>query len=354
MSKFYSLKVSRIIRETADTVSIEFEVPADLKNVFEYKQGQYLTFKYLSKGQEIRRSYSICSSPYANEKLKVAVKQVPEGVFSTYANTGLMEGHSLEVMPPMGNFYTELNAGNQKQYVAFAAGSGITPVLSIIKSILLVENKSTVHLVYGNKDTASTIFKSELDKLAEQYANFQLTYVFSRQGNNDTILEGRINAEKSASIINQCKLAHANEYFICGPEEMIISVSKTLEKLGVDKKKVHFELFTTPVNLGAGEPQTVSTFSGKSKVTVLMDGAETNFELESSGINILDASIEAGVDAPFSCKGAVCCTCKAKVLEGKAIMNMNYALSDEEVASGYILTCQAHPQSEKLVVDFDV
>ena len=353
MSKFYPLKIAKVNRETADTVSVELEIPAELKSSFTYKQGQYLTFKSVMNGQEVRRSYSICSSPYNGEALKVAVKEVPNGLFSSFANRQLKPGDVLETMPPAGNFYTELNAANNKFYVLFAAGSGITPILSIIKAVLKVEPASRVHLVYGNKDAESAIFKNELDALTGTNTKFKITYVYSRDTSAET--QGRINKAKCNEIVTKFELGHADEYFICGPEEMIIAVSEYLGEKGIAKNKIHFELFTTPVNLKS-EPVAVTpgNFEGNANVTVIMDGSETNFNLSTKGQSVLDAAIGAGVDAPFSCKGAVCCTCKAKVVEGKAIMDMNYALSEEEVESGYILTCQSHPASAKLVVDFDV
>lgn len=237
--------------------------------------------------------------------------------------------------------------------MGFAAGSGITPFLSIIKSVMQVEGGSKFHLVYGNKDEDSVIFKKELDELCAKYDRLKVSYVYSRQKSNDPIFEGRIDKNKCAQLLDSLQLKNATEYFICGPEQMIMDVSDTLKQIGVDKKKVHFELFTTPVNLPS-DSKAAGSFNGVSAVTVIMDGMETSFDLDANGLNILDAAMDAGVDAPFSCKGAVCCTCKAKIVEGKALMNMNYALSEEEVENGFILTCQAHPQSEKLVVDFDV
>lgn len=353
MSKFYELTVSRINRETPDTVSIEFLIPEAVRSIFQYKQGQYLTFKINKDGQEYRRSYSICSSPYNGEGLKVAVKEVNNGIFSTFANRELKEGNVLQTMPPMGNFFTELKADQQKKYVAFAAGSGITPVLSIIKSVLLVEKGSEFQLFYGNKDENSIIFKNEIETLASNYPNFKFTYIFSRQKAADNHQEGRIDRAKAEELLKKNNLENASEYFVCGPEDMIHAVTGLLADKKVDKKKVHFELFTTPVAKPADSTSTES-FSGMSKVTAIMDGNETAFDLSGKGISILDAAIDAGLDAPFSCKGAVCCTCKAKVLEGKVKMDMNYALSDEEVAEGYILTCQSHPLTAEVKVDFDV
>ncbi len=355
MSGFHSIKVSKIIRETSDCVSIEFEIPASLKSEFQYKHGQYLTFKINKNGKEYRRSYSLCSSPYNGELLKVAVKEVNNGVFSTFANRELKPGDVLETMKPAGNFYTELNASNRKKYVGFAAGSGITPLLSIVKSVLLSEPKSEFHLLYGNKNSNSVIFKTELDNLIRTNANLKITYVYSREGGKDVLTTGRIDENKCNDYLLKNELQKADEYFICGPEEMIMSVNESLKKNNIDKNKIHFELFTTPVKLKSENTTNVeAAFDGNCMVTVLMYGTETQFNLNTKGDNILDAAIDAGIDAPFSCKGAVCCTCKAKIIEGKASMEMNYALSDEEVKTGYILTCQAHPQSAKLVLDYDV
>jgi ring-1,2-phenylacetyl-CoA epoxidase subunit PaaE len=354
MSQFHALKVKKIVRQTADAVSIELEVPSDKVAKFKYKQGQYLTFKMLDKGQEIRRSYSICSSPYNGEGLKVAVKEVANGAFSSYANKQLKEGDELQTMEPTGNFFTELNASNAKKYVGFVAGSGITPVLSILKSVLLVEPKSTFHLIYGNKDENSVIFKTELDELKNKYSNLTISYIYSRQSNDDKLFNGRIDDSKCKDLVNKFDLNKSDEFFLCGPEEMIMAVSENLKANKVDKHKIHFELFTTPVKLKQESTAAVENFSGISKVTTIINGDEVNFDLSGKGMSVLDAAIKAGGDAPFSCKGAVCCTCRAKVLEGKAKMNMNYALSEEEVADGFILTCQAHPLTERLVVDFDV
>lgn len=353
MSQFHALKVKKIDRQTADAVCIELEVPQHISSQFAYKQGQYLTFKMTDKGQEIRRSYSICSSPYNGEGLKVAVKEVPNGAFSTFVNKQLKEGDELQTMTPTGNFYTELKASNAKKYVGFAAGSGITPVLSILKSVLQVEPNSSFHLIYGNKDENSVIFKTELEELKNKYPKLTITNIYSRKKSDDAIFNGRIDEAKCKDLTAKFDLTKADEFFICGPEEMIMAVSENLKANKIDKSKIHFELFTTPVKLKQ-ENEVVANFAGVSKVTTIINGDEVNFELSGKGMSILDAAIKAGGDAPFSCKGAVCCTCRAKILEGKAKMDMNYALSDEEVNDGFILTCQAHPLTERLVVDFDV
>lgn len=353
MSSFHALKVKKIVRQTADAVCIELDVPTEIASAFTYKQGQYLTFKMMEKGQEIRRSYSICSSPYNGEGLKVAVKEVPNGAFSGFANKTLKEGDVLETMTPTGNFFTELKASNAKKYVGFAAGSGITPILSILKSVLQVEPKSSFHLIYGNRDANSVIFKNEIEELKNKYSQLSVTNIYSRAEMNNKLMHGRIDADKCKELETHFNLSKSDEFFICGPEEMIMAVSEFLKASKVDKSKIHFELFTTPVKLKQ-EASDVADFNGISKVTTIINGDEVTFDLSGKGMSVLDAAIKAGGDAPFSCKGAVCCTCRAKIIEGKAKMDMNYALSDEEVNEGFILTCQSHPLTERLIVDFDV
>ncbi|MFN3342383.1 MAG: FAD-binding oxidoreductase [Flavobacteriales bacterium] len=356
MSNFHTLTVVDIRKETSDSVSVAFEVDAKDSAAFSYAPGQYLTLRFTINGEEVRRSYSLCSSPFSGEKMRVAVKIVQGGKVSTYMNSVLKVGDKVDSLTPMGNFTISLKSDNQKHYVGFAAGSGITPVYSLIKAILEKEPKSKFTLIYSNKGSETTIFNKELEELHNANANrFKVVHVWSRQETGDPVLNGRLNAERTASIISKFDLKSADEFFICGPEEMIMNVSKSLKNSGIKKEAVHFELFTTPVLMASTESSVSGeTFSGDSQVTVIMDGIETKFKLAGNGVNILDAAIDAGADAPYSCKGAVCCTCKAKVQEGKAVMDMNYALTDKEVADGYILTCQAHPLTDKLVVDYDV
>lgn len=351
MSDFHALRIKDVRKETDDTVSIAIDVPDQLKKIFTYKQGQYLSFKKVIDGEDIRRSYSLCSSPVADHEHRIAVKRVENGKFSSYANEDMQAGEMIEVMPPEGNFTTEVKEGQKKHYVAFAAGSGITPIMSIVKTVLAVEKESTFTLYYGNRNIDSIIFKNELDQLkAENAGRFDLFYVISREeGQGD--FSGRISAEKCEEFYNlRNNLYEADEYFICGPEEMIFSVKDLLEAKGVSKEKVHFELFTTPVTEGSSEETNVNV---DSEVTVIIDGEEFTFTLNTEGDSVLDAAMNDGADVPFSCKGAVCCTCRAKVLEGTVHMDMNYALTDQEVEDGYVLTCQSHPTSKKVVIDYD-
>ncbi len=301
----------------------------------------------------MRRSYSLCTAPHEKE-IRVAIKEVKGGLVSSHINQKLKVGETIEVMTPMGTFTSILAGNNKKKYVLFAGGSGITPMMSILKSILYVEKQSTITLIYANKNEDSTIFKNELDSLATSNPNLKVVYVFDAPQNQVPDLQkGIITPEKALQLIENFGGVNADEYFICGPGPMMENVKNTLEKLQIKKEKVHIEYFTSvidAVNKASGE---ASGANVTSKVTVIQYGIETTYDLETTGISILDASIEAGVDAPFSCKGAVCCTCRAKVVEGKAKMDANFALTDDEVAQGFILTCQAHPLTEKLIVDYD-
>lgn len=353
MANFYNLPVKEIKRETEDTVSVVFDI-ANHKDAFNYKAGQYITLKLNINGEELRRSYSLCSSPSVDNEFRIAVKKVDNGRASGYINDTLKTGNTMEVMSPTGNFTTNFDA--PKNIIAFAAGSGITPIISIIKTALKKNSNSRATLFYGNKSAATTIFKNELDTMASKYGDrLSLNYIFSRESTGNPLFDGRITQEKASNLLSQTNKDGDTEYFLCGPEDMIMSVSYLIKSIGVDSSKVHYELFTTPVKAASSPaPTKVGDFTGTSKVKVIMDDEEFEFDLATNGDNILEAAMDAGVDAPFSCKGAVCCTCKAKVIEGSARMEMNYALSDSEVEEGFILTCQSHPTSERIVVDYDV
>jgi len=361
MAKFHTLKVKEVRRETTDAVSVSFDIPADVRSDFDYKAGQYINIRQDLNGEDLRRSYSLCSSPLEND-FRVAIKEVEGGRFSTYVKRDLKVGDVLEVMPPEGGFtYTPATDGKVNRYVLFAAGSGITPVMSILKTILAKEPEARVDLYYGNRDRNSIIFKEELEAMEKAHpAKFNLYHVLSRDPEAECFAHGRIEDKLLGEIAqNKVGFHSATAYYICGPEEMILKVSRFLKDKDIERSRIHFELFTTPTEKMAEMSGPVDVdvdpgFSGMAQMTVIMDGDEFDFELEADGEPILDAAMEEGVDAPFSCKGAVCCTCKAQVLEGKVHMEMNYALSEEEVAQGFILTCQSHPRSERVVVDYDV
>jgi ring-1,2-phenylacetyl-CoA epoxidase subunit PaaE len=355
MAHFETLSINDIRKETNDCVSIAFDVPASLKTNFKFTQGQYITVKANINGESVRRSYSICSSPLDNE-LRIAVKKVPGGVFSSFANDVLQKGDSLDVMYPNGKFYTPLNCNNKNSYIAFASGSGITPIISIIKTTLQTEADSSFTLIYGNKNRHSIIFKEQLEALKNKFiGRLSIVYILSREKTDAAIHFGRIDASKAELLCNHIiEPLTAAGIFLCGPSEMIFSVKEQLEKRGVDSKKIHFELF------GVGEKQkTVKQNSAsasnevKSKITIQQDGIAFDFELTFDGESILEAALKHGADLPFACKGGVCCTCKAKLIEGEVDMDVNYGLEQEEIEHGYILTCQSHPRTETIIIDFD-
>jgi ring-1,2-phenylacetyl-CoA epoxidase subunit PaaE len=354
---FHTLKVKEVKNETPDCISIAFDVPENLQTEFLFEQGQNITIKKEIDGEEIRRSYSICSAPFENE-LRVAVKKVEGGKFSTYANSALKAGDTLEILPPTGRFNTKLETKNAKQYLAFAAGSGITPVISIIKTTLQTEQASSFTLVFGNRGRHSIIFFEELEGLKNKYLNrFNFINILSREKTDAPINSGRIDFNKLTELKKLVDYKNTDEFFICGPEEMIFCVKEFLEASGIEQKKIHFELFTTPgeKKSATGNRQSSIVNGGPtSKITVKLDGRSFDFDLGFNGENILDAALKQGADLPFACKGGVCCTCKAKLLEGEVEMDVNWGLEHEEVEQGFILTCQSHPVTEKVVVDFDI
>ena len=346
------LTVKDIRQETADCISIAFDIPRDLQKEFSFTQGQSISIK--THLDENRRSYSICSSPLENE-FRVAVKKVENGIFSTYATTVLKVGDILEVMPPTGSFYTEVKASNRKEYLFFAAGSGITPVISIIKTILLTEKESSITLVYGNKNTSSIIFKEAIEGLKDQYMErFRVYYILSREHTESDFNYGRIDIQKCNQLSRLIDFNKVDDFFICGPEEMIFTVKDFLGGWGIEPKKIHFELFTTPTkkNIPIYTSVKAATVEG-SAITIKVDGRSYDFMLDPNSNVILDEGLAQGIDLPFACKGGVCCSCKAKLIEGEVEMEANYGLEDSEVRDGYILTCQSHPRSPKVVVDYD-
>ena len=352
MPEFHSLKVKEIVKETNDTVSVSFQVPEDLKEAYAFTPGQYLTLKLTINNEEQRRSYSICSS--SAEDITVAVKRVENGLVSSYLNEVLKENDEIEVMTPEGNFTLETGQAKKRKFVGFAAGSGITPIMSMIKELSMDETETVFTLFYSNKMESDVIFKHQLDQLAGD--NLKINYIYTRQKLNNPLLEGRIDKSKATELIKaDLSCLNADAFYLCGPEEMIFNVKSALEEFGVLKTKIKFELFTTPVLMAEKPKQQEAdeNFDGEALVTVIYDDEEIDFNLNKDGDTILDAAMDNDVDVPFSCKGAVCCTCKAKVTEGKVTMDANYALSDQEVEDGYVLACQSHPASAKVTLDFD-
>ena len=358
MARFHTLQVADVKQETADAIVVSLRIPAELREEFRFIQGQYLTLKLTVNNEELRRSDSICSSPLDPDVIRIAVKKVANGRASTQLVEKLKPGMTLDVMTPMGNFHTALDPAQRKHYVAFAAGSGITPILSILKTVLRTEQGSRFTLFYGNTETDRVIFRERLAELKGQYSGrLDVHHILSKGVDEDQLFNGRITAEKAGALLGRFVVDTMDkEFFICGPEQMMVNVSEALERSGVPKKRIHVELFSTPVSTEARKEAAHSTSpsaSGKSSVKVILDGREHEITMDPKGDAVLDAAIDAGLDVPYACKGAVCCTCKARVLEGHVEMAMNYALTDEEVADGYVLTCQTHPRSPRVVIDYD-
>lgn len=349
MPSFHKLSIKNIKKEANKAISISFNIPENLKPVFSFKAGQYVTLKANLNGKELRRDYSLCESPKSGE-LKIAIKAVQDGTFSSYANYKLREGDILEVGTPKGHFVFEPNDFNTKNIAAFAAGSGITPVLSIIKCALEEEVNSKVILVYGNKSTEDTMFLNELLELQHTYKErFSIQFVFSQQDSDDSIF-GRI--EKSTVnyvMLNKHKNVEVDAFYLCGPEAMIHGVKDVLTDNGIDKERIHFELFKAakPVEI---EVKTAP--SGKTTATIIVDYETKTIEM-SQQQTILEAALDEDIDAPYSCQGGICSSCLARLKEGEVNMRQNNILTEKEVASGLILTCQAQPTTNTIVVDYD-
>ena len=353
---FHSIKVKAVKKETTECVSVELDIPENLKESFKFKQGQSLTLRTSINGEEVRRTYSLCSSPLDN-CWQVAIKKVEGGLFSSFANEKFSAGDSLDVMEPVGKFYTELNPSHKKNYLAFAAGSGITPVLSIIKTTLQTEPDSSFTLVYGNQKRSSIIFFEELEGLKNQYlSRFNFINILSREKTEAPISFGRIDAAKLSALSKLINYSSMDETFICGPEEMIFCVKDFLQQKGITEKKIHFELFTSSTpKKSKPKSQAEIDKSPKSNITIKVDGRSFDFNLSfNDDTSILDAALQQGADLPYACKGGMCCTCKAKLLEGEVEMDVHWGLEHEEIEKGFILTCQSHPKTEKVVVDYDI
>lgn len=348
MSTFYKLAVKEITRETPEAVSVLFNVPSELKENYQFIAGQYINIKLTLDGNEIRRAYSICSTPESGE-LKIAIKAIKNGYFSKFANEQLTAGKVLEVGTPEGKFTFEPDAARLKNYAAFVAGSGITPVMSILQTVLEKEPNSTFVLVYGNKSSNETIFYNQLHDLQLKYVGrFFVHYVFSQQKADDQLF-GRIEKSTVNFVLkNKHKEKEFDKFYLCGPEEMINRVSDVLKENNVKEKDIKFELFSA----SSSENEIQKSLEGHTKITVLVDGDETSFEM-SQKQSLLEAALKQGLDAPYSCQGGICSSCIARISKGTAEMKKNTILTDGEIAEGLILTCQAHPTSSEIFVDYD-
>lgn len=346
---FHELTVSRVRPQTADGVAVAFDVPDELVETFRFRPGQYLTLRAEIEGEDVRRSYSICAADNAGH-LEVGIKRVEGGAFSSFAQS-LTPGDTIEVMPPQGRFTAAV--GGRHDYLLVAAGSGITPCLSIASSVLAGEPDSTVTLVYGNRSAATVMFREEVDGLKDRYpARFRLFHVTSREAQDVAFLNGRVDGERIRALAERGLIDPVafDAAYLCGPEAMIESVTTTLRELGMAEDAVRFELFTTagakppPVRREAvADGATIGIVIDGSRKSVAIDGSQT----------VLAAGQAAGLDLPFSCAGGMCCTCRCRVTQGEAAMDVNYSLEDWEVEAGFTLACQARPKGETLVVDFD-
>lgn len=360
-TNFYTLKIADVQPETETAICVSFDVPEELKEKFKFIQGQFLTLRAMIEGEDVRRSYSICSG-VNDGHMRVGIKRVMNGRFSNFANDNFKPGMEIEVMPPQGSFYTELNADKPKNYMCIAAGSGITPMISIMKSVLDTEPGSNVTLIYGNRRSNSVMFKDELNFVKNRYMDrFHWINVMDYEDQGADLLNGRIDNAKGyalqkAGLIN---IKSVDEAFICGPEAMMSEVSRGFRMEGLSDDQIHYELFA---NSSADSKEMLEKAAKRkeefgeektSKVTVVADGRSIMFDLATVGENILDAGMHNGMELPYSCKAGVCSTCKCKLVKGEVDMDITHGLEQHEIDAGYVLSCQAHPISDEVVVDFD-
>ena len=355
MSRFHSLTIARLEKETRDAVAITFAVPDALRDEFRYEPGQHLTLKADIGGRDVRRSYSICSGR-DDGVLRIAVKRAPGGVFSNWANESLKAGDSLEVMPPMGHFNVPLDASARHHYVGFAAGSGVTPLLSIVKSTLAAEPRSHFTLFYGNRASGTVMFREELAALKDRWLDrFNLVHVLSREAQDIELLHGRIDRARADALLDRwVPLAEVDAVFVCGPEGMMDAVTAALDARGYPASKVKLERFAASIPKHEHQSARVPPEgNAQTEVTVVIDGVRKSYTLDRTRENLLDAALANGIELPYSCKGGVCSTCRCRLVEGEVDMDVNFALEDYEVARGFVLACQSYPATDKVVVDFD-
>ncbi len=352
--RFHRLRVADVRRETPDAVSIAFAVPTRLSPEFRFNAGQYLTLRGEIDGEEVRRSYSICSGPDDGE-LRIAVKRVDGGTFSAWANSGINAGDVLDVMTPTGRFGVAYTPEQARVHVGFAAGSGITPILSIARGVLGREPRSRVFLFYGNRSTADMLFRAELDELKDRYMErFSVFHVLSREQQDVPVLNGRLDSEKARLLLRYIvpveTVGHA---FICGPAGMSDEIEATLLGLGLQPGQVHVERFVSALG---GKPRRKPTpariEAPYATAALVIDGRRAEVPV-AEGESVLDAALRAGLDLPYACKGGMCSTCRARVLEGSTRMEVNFSLEPWELEAGFVLTCQARPTSPRVVVDYD-
>jgi ring-1,2-phenylacetyl-CoA epoxidase subunit PaaE len=356
MATFHPLTVTGIRRETRDSMVVTLAPGEAERDAFRFVQGQYLTLRTRIDGEEVRRSYSICAAAQDRE-LRVGIKRIDGGLFSTWANEAITPGVEIEAMPPMGNFHLPLDPGAHHHYLGFAAGSGITPLLSIVKTTLAAEPHSRFTLVYGNRASSSIMFREELEDLKNTHLDrFALIHILSREQQDIDLFNGRIDKAKCEALLTHwLDIATVDAAFICGPQDMMLQVAETLQAHGFDQRRIKFELFATAEPGRRARQARVEATSRQDlcEATIVVDGRARVLQLRKSALNLLDAALKEGLELPYACKAGVCSTCRAMLTEGQVDMDANYALEDYEIARGYILTCQSYPTTDKVVVDFD-
>lgn len=357
MSRFYPLKVASVAKNTRDAVVVTFDVPESLQPMFDFRPGQYLTLRTHIDGQELRRSYSICAVP-GDGQLRVAIKRLNDGAFSTWANSGLRDGQLLDVMPPDGHFTVDFDASHARHYVAFAVGSGITPILSLLKSALETEPESRFTLFFGNRASSSVLFREEIEDLKNRFmSRFSLIHIMSREQQDIDLFNGRLDGPKVDQLLSCWLDPGTIDYaFVCGPQDMTESVIRALQDKGVDKARIKFELFGSPKGpraLRTGHDMPKAPGAEVCELTIIQDGVTRRISIEKNKNNLIDSALARGIELPYSCKGGVCSTCRCKVIEGEVDMDANFALEDYEVERGFILSCQSFPVSDTLTIDFD-
>ena len=357
MARFHPLDVVDVRKETRDAVVVTLQPRSETDASFDYIQGQYLTFRRAFDGEELRRSYSICSG-LDDRQLRVGIKRIDGGCFSTWANEELKPGDVLEAMPPMGAFHAPLEPDNGRFYLMFAGGSGITPVLSLIKTILAREPRSRVTLLYGNRSVNSIMFREELEDIKNRnLGRFSVIHVLESEAQDIDLFSGRIDREKCDVLFKTwVDIGSVDMAFICGPEPMMLAIAEALRAHGLTDEQIKFELFASS-QPGRAKQRVVSAEAASAgqtcRATVTLDGTMRTFDMPKQGQSVLEAALDAQLDAPFACKAGVCSTCRAKVLEGEVEMEANFALEDYEVRRGYVLTCQCYPLTDVVVVDYD-
>jgi ring-1,2-phenylacetyl-CoA epoxidase subunit PaaE len=355
-AQFHRLKVADVRRETADSVSIRFEIPPALKDVFAFKAGQHLTLRTEMNGEDLRRNYSVCAAPHENE-IRIAVKQMPGGRFSSWANANLKVGAEVEVLPPLGRFVVPATDSGEPNYVALAGGSGITPVLSILKTVLKENPRARFTLLYGNRDSASIMFLEELAGLKNRYLErLEIYHFLENEAEEVELFNGRLDRAKCDEVFSSLiDVKAANAFFICGPGPMMDAAEQSLVAHDVPPERIFIERFTTG-KVSAEQLARDEALQQKAQgtqITVTLDGRRSRISFNAEKGNILESVQAAGLPAPYACKGGVCSTCRAKVLSGTVTMKKNYGLSDEEVGQGYVLTCQSVPTSDDVVLSYD-